>query len=109
MEQLSTDNIVEIAIVAISYLVLVIGAYIKLNIKITEISKDIMVQKRELEEHKISNKDSFDEMKILFKEYKGENKSDHISMKDDLSDINKNINDFKLDVLQILNVKNKKK
>lgn len=95
---------IEIAIVSISYLVLVIGAYIKLNIKITEISKDIMAQKKELEEHKISNKDSFDEIKTLFKEYKEENRSDHISMKSDLSEINNSINNFKFDVFKILNV-----
>jgi hypothetical protein len=100
-----------IAVILIGYLATIISIYVKLNIKIVEIAKDVIAQKKEFEAHKLNDKETMEALKLsykenleeikqVFKDYKEENKKDHDEMGTELLNISKNINDFKVELFK---------
>ena len=99
MVGLTTDNIVTIIIVAIGYLAAGILAYVNLNVKIAEIVRDFMALRNEYNEHRESNKESFQELKQLQKDDRQKNDRDHEAMMNNLASISENLGDFKTVIL----------
>lgn len=86
------------------------GVFTKLNIKISEIYRDVLSMKAELEEHKNSNRMDLKEFKETILRDKVESKSDHNKIVVTLSEIATSIADLRVDIAKIStrqNIKNK--
>lgn len=86
------------------------GVFTKLNIKISEIYRDVLAMKADLEEHKNSNRIDLKEFKETILRDKVESKSDHNKIVATLSEIATSIADLRVDIAKIntrQNIKNK--
>lgn len=108
MEGLTTDNIIAIVSLALVYLGAGLAAYLTLNVKIAEHSKDIASTKKEMEEHKLNNKEQFEELKQLLKDDRVDNRRDHETIMKGLADMNKTVSDFKTELITVMRPKGKK-
>ena len=77
------------------------GVFTKLNIKITEIYRDVVSVKADLEEHKNNNKLDLKEFKETILRDKVESKSDHDKIVIALSEIATSISDLRVDIAKI--------
>ena len=99
MEGLTTDNIIAIVSLALVYLGVGIAAYQSLKVQVAEHTKDIAASKKDMEEHKLNNKECFDELKQLMKDDRAENRRDHESIMKSLSEVNQNFSDLKTSLI----------
>ena len=85
------------------------GVFTKLNIKITEIYRDVVSVKADLEEHKNNNKFDLKEFKEAILRDKVETKSDHDKIVATLLEIATSIADVRVDIAKISTAQNIKK
>jgi len=79
--------------------------FTKLNIKIAEIATEVLALKKDMEEHKEKNRDDIKEIKDIVSRDRAENREDHNRLMAETNSINKNINEFKIDLIKIINKK----
>lgn len=77
-------------------------AWVRLNIKIAEIQKDVLSIRADMDEHKLSNKDDIKEIKDSVLRDSIDNKSDHQRMIDSINDMKEALTETKLDIIKAL-------
>jgi len=88
MDKITWSNIIAIGSVLIGYLIMGITAFIKLNIKNTENAKDILALRNEFNDHKVTNRDDFDEIKEILKQDRDDSRKDHREIMAEISKLN---------------------
>lgn len=77
---MTTGEILTVAGFMITISLAMVKSFFSLNIRITENATDILNIKKEIDEHKVSNKDSFVEIKEILRENRNDNKQEHNKM-----------------------------
>lgn len=88
MDKITWSNIIALGSVLIGYLIMGITAFVKLNIKNTENAKDILALRNEFNEHKVTNREDFEEIKDILKQDKEDSKQDHREIMAEISKLN---------------------
>jgi len=88
--------------------IVIAAAYTKLNIRITEVNRDMLSFRAEMQEHKIQNKEDLKETKAIAIEEKRANKEDHQIIVSEISKLSEAVYSVKLDIIGALKAREKR-
>ncbi len=93
---MDTDQIIAIASMVIGFSSALITIYVKVNVRLAELNKDMLSMKRDMDEHKVTNRSDIKEIKEIISRDKLDNKENYLIIIESLSKLKDAMTDLKV-------------
>ena len=106
LDLMETKDVITLVVLLLTWGAGLATIYTNFNVRITEIIKDVLAIKKDIEEHKIVNKTEVKELKDMMQSDRMDNREDYLRILETLNKLSASIADLRVDLAK--NTKQKK-